>query len=86
MAHQVAVTVLAEVKAGEVEPLKAELDRLGGDERRRLLPFEDLPVHFARFVVLDETTDPDGGLIPAQLIFMSDVDSSFRRYLAQLSW
>jgi hypothetical protein len=79
------VTVLAEVRPGQVEALTSALAALDEDDRRHdLLPFEDLPVHFARFVVLDETDDPDGGTIPAQLAFLSDIDGSVRGYVRRL--
>jgi hypothetical protein len=85
VAPQQAVTVLAEVRPGHVEALRSELEAIDKDDRRRdLLPFEDLPVHFARFVVIDESIDPEGGTIPAQLIFMSDIDGPLRTYLSSI--
>lgn len=85
MAPQQAVTVLAEVRPGEAEALTSDLEAIDKDDRRRdLLPFEDLPVHFARFVVVDESIDPEGGTIPAQLIFLSDIDGPLRTYLSRL--
>jgi hypothetical protein len=82
---QRAVTVLAEVRPGEAEALTSCLEAIDKDDRRQdLLPFEDLPVHFARFVVLDEIDDPDEGTIPAQLVFLSDIDGSARGYIRHL--
>jgi hypothetical protein len=85
MPHQVSLTILADVAAADVGPLKAVLDSINANTRRRkLLPFEDLPVHFARFVVLDEATDPDGRTYPPRLVFLSDIDSPTAKYLDHL--
>jgi hypothetical protein len=35
-------------------------------------------------VVIDESIDPEGGTIPAQLIFLSDIDGPLRTYLSRL--
>jgi hypothetical protein len=85
MSHQIAVTVLAEVEPGAVDALKTDLDAIHDDGRRSPLPFEHLPVHFARFVVLDATVDLDGAALPPQLVFLSDIDGSARRYLSRLA-
>ncbi|MEA2703324.1 MAG: hypothetical protein QOD63_1269 [Actinomycetota bacterium] len=86
MPHQVAITVKADVRRGQTDALRRLLDDLeqSGD-RQVVLPFELLPVHFARFVVIEEAEDLDGNALPAQLIFMSDVDAPLRRYLTQLA-
>jgi hypothetical protein len=85
MPHQVAVTVRAPVPPGAVEPLKAVLRELADETRRpKFLPFEDMAVHFARFVVLDEVTDLDGSTIAPSVLFMADVDSPAGRFLAEL--
>jgi hypothetical protein len=85
MPHQVAVTVRAPVPPGSVEPLKAVLRELADETRRpKFLPFEDMAVHFARFVVLDEVTDLDGSTIAPSVLFMADVDSPAGRFLAEL--
>jgi hypothetical protein len=89
MPHQVALTIIAEVKPGQVEELKRLLRSL--DDRGPAgdgLPFEQLDmVHFARFFVLDEideTKDPAGDRIPAQLVFLTDLDAPLYRYLSRL--
>jgi hypothetical protein len=85
MPNQVSMTILADVHAADVVALKTALDSINTDGRRRkLLPFEDLPVHFARFVVLDEAIDPDGHAYPPRLVFLSDIDSPTRGYLDDL--
>jgi len=83
--HQVALTIRAAVHPREVDRLKAVLADLASDGRRaKLLPFEDLPVHFARFVILDEVTDLHGNRIEPSLYFMSDIDSPPRRFVREL--
>ena len=90
MPHQVAITVKADVRRGQTDALRRLLDGMEAADpespgsRENLLPFELLPVHFARFVVIEEADDLDGNPLPAQLIFMSDVDAPLRRYLTQL--
>lgn len=86
MPHQVAITVRADVGRGQVDSLRRVLEDMEeSGSRQTLVPFELLPVHFARFVVLDEALDLDGEPLAATLIFMSDVDAPVRRYLTQLS-
>ena len=90
MPHQVAITVKADVRRGQTDALRRLLDGMeaadpeSAGSRENLLPFELLPVHFARFVVIEEADDLDGNPLPGQLIFMSDVDAPLRRYLTQL--
>ena len=86
MPHQIAVTVRAAVRPGEVGPLKGALTDMADDGRRaNLLPFERLPVHFARFVVLDESTDLQGDRIGPSLMFMADVDVPKDRFLREFA-
>jgi hypothetical protein len=82
--YQIAVTILAEVRAGEVEGLQQSLAD-ARREREAALPFEGLPVHFARFVVLDPTQDLDGEPLAPRLVFMSDIDSPLDDYLERLA-
>jgi hypothetical protein len=85
MPHQVALTVRAPVLPGRVQELKGVLDAAGAEDRRPdLLPFEHLPVHFARLFVVEDATDLAGAEIPATLFFLSDVDAPMEAYLAQL--
>jgi hypothetical protein len=85
MPHQIAVSVRASVGSADVEALKAVLLDLAGERRAQLLPFEQLPVHFARFVVLDEATDRDGLAIEPSLLFMADIDAPLGGFLRQLA-
>jgi hypothetical protein len=85
MPHQMAFTVRAPVLPGKVPELKSVLDTVGPEEQRReLLPFERLPVHFARLFVLDDAEDLSGAEIPATLVFLSDIDAPLANYVTQL--
>src|ERR1700722_19704764 len=85
MPHQAALTVRAPILPGKVPELRAALDALGAEsQRRKLLPFEELPVHFARLFIMDDAEDLDGAVIPATLVFLSDIDAPLGRYLTQL--
>jgi hypothetical protein len=84
--YQIAVTVRAPVRPTEIDRLKAALREIADEGRRpRLLPFEDLAVHFARFVVLDPSVDLDGNEIAPSLMFMADIDSPRRRFFCELA-
>lgn len=86
MPFQIALTVRAPVKPGQTAALTkllSEISRQG--PRAKLFPFESLPVHFARFVVLDEAKDLAGGSIASSLVFLSDVDSPLSDYLDRLA-
>jgi hypothetical protein len=86
MPHQVALTIVAEVKPGEADELKRLLLSLDDDgPAGDGLPFKQLDaVHFARLFVLDETKDLAGERIPAQLVFLTDLDAPLHRYLRRL--
>jgi len=86
MPHQVAITIRAPIRPGQVAAVTQLLEQIGSDDRRRqLLPFESMRVHFARFVVLDETADLTGASIEPSLMFLSDVDSPAGGYLRELA-
>src|SRR5438067_1287264 len=86
MSHQVALTLAANVRAGEVERLKRLLATMGdGVANTSVVDFGALDgVHFARFVVLDEAADLEGRPLPAALLYMSDLDVARERHLGQL--
>jgi hypothetical protein len=51
-----------------------------------VIPFGRLPgVHFARLLILDETRDLAGATIPAQLVFLEDVDAPLNVRLNELT-
>jgi hypothetical protein len=77
--HQVALTVVAPLRAGA---------RPGLDEALAAapVPFAQLAgVHFARIFVLDEALAADGSSTSAKLVWMSDIDAPLGRHLAELS-
>ena len=86
MPHQVALTLAANVRPGEVESLKQLLGTMGdGVANGSVVDLGALEgVHFARFVLLDEAADLRGEPLPAWLVYMSDLDISRERHLAHL--
>ena len=86
MPHQVALTIVAKVRPGEVESLKELLETMGnGVANGSVVNLGTLDgVHFARFVVLDETTDLRGEPLAASLLYLSDLDVSREHHLGQL--
>src|SRR5436853_693281 len=86
MPAQVAVTVRATITPGHAEALKAWLTELDGSERcAEVFPFETLPVHFARLVVLDDDVDLDGQPLPASLMLFCDADGAVYPFLYLLA-
>ena len=86
MAHQVALTLAATVRAGEVGSLKQLLATMGdGVANGAVVDFDALEgVHYARFLLVDEMTDLRGEPISPLLLYMSDLDVSRERHLADL--
>jgi hypothetical protein len=84
--HQVALTLVAQVRPGEVESLKELLGTMGdGVANGSVVDLGALDgVHFARFIVLDEAADLRGEKLPAALLYLSDLDVSRKRHLGQL--
>ncbi len=83
---QLALTVIATVKDGQVEQLRQVLATIGRDSASNaLLPLSRLSgVHFARLLLLDAATDLRGEPIAPQLVLMSDVDAPLGRHLGEL--
>ena len=79
--EQNALTVLVEIKPGEVEPLRRFLTEIGDDieENAHLRFRESHSTHFARLVILD----PDPGP-PPRLLFTSNHDGSLGEYAREL--
>src|ERR1700722_6048009 len=85
MPHQAALTVRATILPGQVPELTALLNEIGVEtQRRQLLPFEQLPVHFARLFVLDDAEDLKGVVIPATLVFLRNIDAPIDGYVTEL--
>jgi hypothetical protein len=86
LTRQLPVVIIGRVRARQVGPLRRLLERMGEDAAGNdVLPLARLrTAHFARFVLLAATTDLRGRPIPAQLLFMSDVDDPVDRHLDDL--
>jgi hypothetical protein len=86
MPHQVAVTLAAHVRSGDVQRLGGLLETMGdGVANGTTIDLGSLEgVHFARFVLLEATTDLEGRPLSPLLIYMSDVDVSAERHLSDL--
>jgi hypothetical protein len=85
--HQEALTVISRIKPGQVQTVKGILGTIADHgDGWDIVPFAKLPnVHFARFVVFDETADLDGNPIPAQLALMTNVDAPLDAHLRDLA-
>jgi hypothetical protein len=83
---QSAVTIVAPVAAGHEQALQALLEGAGKDPANNaLVPFGQFDnVHFARFFILPESTDPQGTSYPACLVFLADVDGAGEAFSLQL--
>jgi hypothetical protein len=84
--HQVALTLAAKVRPGEAESLERLLETMGdGVANRTVVDFAALEgVHFARFVLVEETKDLNGERLSPLLLYMSDLDVSRERHLREL--
>ena len=89
MPHQVSLTIRARIRPGQAGALKHLLTSMADPAANRAIPFERLgTTHFARLFVLDEVdAAPNGGtgaVIPASLVYMSDIDAPIWRHLVAL--
>ena len=85
------LTVLAPIKPGETDALRAVLRPIGDDINGTHLPAGGRPhiaftqsraIHFARFAIL---TDPDRGPDRARLLYASVYDGSLEAHVAELA-
>jgi hypothetical protein len=83
---QAPVTIVAPVRRRQLAPLRRLLERLGEDPGGNpVLPMGQLrSAHFARLVILEASRDLNGEPIPAQLVYMSDVDDPLADHLDDL--
>lgn len=81
-----AYLLVAPILPGRADSLRAVLAEINADaEANALLPFLKLrSVHYARFVISEETRDVHGSPIPAQLLFATDYDGALDDHLAEL--
>src|SRR3954452_9604245 len=91
-AHQVALTVRAPIRRDRVDELREVLDEMGalargtGGAGAPSIPWAEMDgVHFGRLLLLDDSTDLDGKLIPASLIYMAELDAPLGRHAHQLA-
>ena len=87
MTHQVALTVSATIARARRDDLSLVLDtmRVEGAGQNSILPLAQLAgVHFARLFTVEESTDLDGDLLPARLVYMADLDAPLHRHLREL--
>ena len=86
MPYQDALTIVAPVRAGAVDDLKALLATMGnGVANGSVIDFGALTgVHFARLIVIDADTDQWGKPLPASLVLLSDVDVPAATHLDEL--
>src|SRR5262245_2452894 len=80
MAHQVALTVGAPIKVGELEAVEKLLDAMALDSaHNRLIPFGELPsTHFGRILIVELSPG-----VPT-LLLMLDADAPLDARLAEL--
>jgi len=87
MPHQESLTVIDQIKPGQIGPLKELLGTLA--EHRdtwEVIPFGKLPaLHFARLVVFDETKDLAGTVVPARLALLTNIDAPLDAHLHALA-
>src|SRR5260370_41264969 len=86
MSHQVALTIITEIKAGEVEDIKQLLKTMSDNVAcNGVIPFGKFSnIHFARLFVLDESIDLNGAVIAPSLVLMSECDAPLGRFLNEL--
>ncbi len=86
LTRQLAVTIIAPVRPRRLAKLRRLLEAMGEDPAgNATLPFGSLRgVHFARLVLLERARDLDGNAIPAQLLYMCDIDEPLTEHLEEL--
>jgi hypothetical protein len=84
--RQLTVTIGAPVRPRRLAALRRLLESIGEDPAgNAILPLGSLSrVHFARLVLLERTRDLDGNTIPAQLLYMCDIDEPLTEHLDDL--
>ena len=85
--HQLAVTVRATVRDGRLPELRdilAAMDTHASHTPE--IPFAEFEeVHFARLLLLEDDVDLDGRLIPASLVYMSEIDAPLNAHVDRLA-
>ena len=86
-AGQVAFGARATIRRDRVDDVRTALAALAGPGAfATAFPFALMDgVHFGRLLIIDDELDPDGVLVPASLLYMSEVDAPLARHLQQLT-
>lgn len=86
LTRQLPVAIVAPVRSRQLAPLRSLLERISEDAAGNAeLPLGRLrTAHYARLVLLEESRDLDGEAIPAQLLYMSDIDEPLSDHLDDL--
>jgi hypothetical protein len=86
MPYQSALSVVAPVRDAAVEELEGVLAGMGnGVANDEVIDFDSLSgLHFARIVVVPADTDHRGEPLPANLVYLADLDVSPEEHLAEL--
>jgi hypothetical protein len=86
MVDQASLTIIANIRPEAVSVLKAVLGEMHDASFNDVIPFAKIPgLHFARFVMMDPTTDLAGQPLPPSLVFLSDIDEPVDRYINALA-
>lgn len=86
MTHQVALTIITRIKPGATEDIKQLLKTMSNNVAQNdVIPFGKFStVHFARLLVLDQSTDLRGAMILPRLVFIGECDAPLDRLLNDL--
>jgi hypothetical protein len=86
MTHQVALTIITKIKPGETGSIKQLLKSMSSNAAQNdVIPFGQFAtIHFARLLVLDESTDLQGKLIVPSLVFIGECDAPLDGLLYEL--
>jgi hypothetical protein len=86
MTHQVALTIMTRIKPGATEDVKQLLKTMSTNVAQNdVIPFGKLSaIHFARLLILDQSTDLQGAVILPHLVFIGECDAPLDRLLDDL--
>ena len=86
MPHQIALSVIAEIRDGSAEELRCLLGSVHENRGRpSIFPFHELPtVHFARIFVVDAATTLDGALLAPKVVYLANLDAPLEDHLRGL--
>lgn len=87
MTQHGALSILANIKPGMKQDVIAFCKEIeaGGVETNPVIPFKKITsIHFARFVVFNESADAFGNSVGAHLIFTTNYDKPFDNHLNEL--